>query len=634
MNFLRRLFNNHQPLQAPIREVRDPHGLEKQTHKDMITSHLYNYLIYYCSCEEPRYAVLVTGDWGTGKTFQVRKVLPDEKAYYVSLFGLNSTDDVVAAVYAAMFPRKARIKDIADNIGEMTAEAPGIGSLAVNGLTAGLVGAFLRQEVSKDKPIIFDDLERCGLSAKETLGITNLYVEHHGCRVIVIAHDEKLAEEFGEAKEKIFGQTIRVEPQIDAAFTEFHSDLPTDTQRDFVSKYKDAIVGVHMESGAQSLRVLRHVVQDLGRLSDCIDQKYRSHDQAMTELVHLFSAFDIEWRTVGLGEQDLRNRQQAAYAYHLSPKSKDGAKQKPRILIADEKYKSADLDSTTLQDEVLFQMLAEGRYDKAAIEASLDASSYFLQPESSPPWQIVASFDKLDDDVVTEGLLRMQEQFERREVSDAGEMLHIFALRMMMSSNGILKEEIKTVEQGCKTYIDDLLRVGKLEPRGLNWRWYDEFENSAYGIVYWVTEDYKAEFSSVFRYLLDAKNKALELEFPSLASELLAAMEADSQKFYELVCYTRGGDNKYQSIPILAAIAPKDFVSTWMHSPKSGWHWISAALRDRYEGSSLQNDLKPEKDWIVDVLALLNEEADHTSGLARLRIQRTIRKISPRTDNA
>ena len=50
-------------------------------------SHLQDYLEYYCSLEVPQYAVLVTGDWGTGKTYQVRKILPKDKAYYVSLFG-------------------------------------------------------------------------------------------------------------------------------------------------------------------------------------------------------------------------------------------------------------------------------------------------------------------------------------------------------------------------------------------------------------------------------------------------------------------------------------------------------------------------------------------------------------------
>lgn len=279
------------------------------------TSNLKKYLDYYRIRKEPRYAVLVTGDWGTGKTYQVRQAMPDEEAYYVSLFGLNSSDDVVAAVYTAMFPGKAWVKKIANSVGDMTAEVPGLGSLAVSGLTSGLVGAFLRQEVRNDKPIIFDDLERCGLGVKETLGIINLYVEHHGCCVVVIAHDQRLAEGFSEAKEKIFGQTIRVEPQVLAAFDDFHSALPAGSEKDFVATQRDNMIGVFSESGVQSLRILRHVIEDLSRLIGTLSKEHLANDQAMVELVRLFCAFDIEWRAGRLEPEDLSQRRASEFGY-------------------------------------------------------------------------------------------------------------------------------------------------------------------------------------------------------------------------------------------------------------------------------------------------------------------------------
>lgn len=64
---------------------------------------------------------------------------------------------------------------------------------------------FLRQRLKPDRTIIFDDLERSSLWANqksELLGAINHYVEHRGFRVIVICHDERIADQLAELKEK------------------------------------------------------------------------------------------------------------------------------------------------------------------------------------------------------------------------------------------------------------------------------------------------------------------------------------------------------------------------------------------------------------------------------------------------
>lgn len=219
-------------------------------------------------------------------------------------------------------------------------------------------------------------------------------------------------------------------------------------------------------------------------------------------------------------------------------------------------------------------MLFEGRFDKKAIRESLGASAYFLKSEDAAPWQVVGNFDKLEDDVVTEAAAKMEKQFNKREVTDTGEMLHIFALRMMISSKAIVNKDIATVTEECKAYVDDLLRSERLPHRGLNWDWYRNFEDSAYGVVFWVTEDYRSQFNEVYRYLIDARTKALETQYPARAQELLKIVESDGQKFFEEVCVTHSGKNQYARIPILAANKAEDFVASWMKSPKENWYWI------------------------------------------------------------
>lgn len=592
------------------------------------TSHLRDYLDYYRSRKGPGYAVLITGDWGSGKTFQVREAIPESEAYYVSLFGLATADEVVAAIYTAMFPGKAWIKKLANSIGEVGAEVSNVGSIAVGGLTSGLVNAVLRSEVSSDKPTILDDLERCSLGVKEILGIINRYVEHHKCSVVVIAHDDKLAGEFSDSKEKIFGQTLRVEPQVSPAFDAFHSNVPAGVGKDIILKYKADILGVFSSSDVKSLRILRHVVEDTDRLICTLDDACRAHDGAMSELVRLFSAINIEWRAGRLHAEDLRRRGPKVAGYQFGGAGRKANNEvPPPIVAAKTRYSSVDITSTLIQDEVLCQMMVAGRFDKQLLRSSVMASAHFLKPGTSRPWQVVSNFSRLDDGVVEEAIKRMNHQFDEREILDSGEMLHVFALRMMMSSEGILGKDVNAVAAECKAYVDDLLKSGRLEPRGLDWRWHDDIQDSAHGVMYWVTDRYAAQFSEVLAHLLKNREKALEAKFPEIVPKLLDAMRSNGEKFFEEICHTQAGGSRYAIIPVLAAIAPGDFVRTWMEAPKQHWYWIAGGLRERYKMGFREEALKPEEEWIAKVVDLLKKEVDRASGLAKVRIARAIAQM-------
>jgi hypothetical protein len=587
-------------------------------------SSLSSFLEYYSSLKEPRYAVLVTGEWGTGKTYQVRQAIPNDQSYYISLFGMDRSEDVIASVYAEMFPRKAQIKKLASSVGETAAEIPGFGSLAVNGLASGLIGAFLRQEVKSDKPLIFDDLERCSLGPKEILGIMNLYVEHHGCRVIVIAHDEKLAGEFVGTKEKVFGQTISVKPQIEEAFLDFHSSLDSAPAKEIIMHQRQNIIGVFVESELGSLRILRHVLYDLARLLNALADTHRSHSEAITEIVCLFAALDMEWRGGRLKASDLARRKETEMIHMMAPTTSGAAKPPPAILVANKRYSLADLTSTVLQDQALHDLFINGNFDAKSIRASIDASSYFLHPGAARPWQIVGGFDDIDDTFVDQALAKMHLQFQNREVHDPGEMLHIFALQMMMANKGISGKSVDDVEADSISYIDDLIAAGRMPPRGFDHDWYDEFEGSSYGFGYWVLSDYQDHFKRVFDHLLNAQQLALKGTFPSLIPEILKYVQTDGRKFRQLFSFTNLGNNHYASIPVLASIDPNEFVQAWLRSPKDNWRAIKYALRERYKGTILTRDLSDEAPWIAEVIRLLKVEADKVSGFQKLRIERII----------
>ena len=66
--------------------------------------------------------MLVTGEWGTGKTYLTKLLLPwegeDKQSYYVSFFGLKSAAEVDAALYAEMYPSRLAAEERIKAAGE------------------------------------------------------------------------------------------------------------------------------------------------------------------------------------------------------------------------------------------------------------------------------------------------------------------------------------------------------------------------------------------------------------------------------------------------------------------------------------------------------------------------------------
>lgn len=184
-----------------------------------MSTHLSEYLSYYRDLETPGFAVLVTGKWGTGKTYQVKQCVPEDACYYVSLFGVQTVEQLHSEVFAVAWPGLSRASGAVEKIGSTANSMGGLWSLG--GMASGVVNAALKRELEPDRVLIFDDLERSNLDVKDLLGAINNYVEHQGFRVIVIAHDKKMTKKFRDMKEKTFGQTIRVEPQVEDAMNAF-----------------------------------------------------------------------------------------------------------------------------------------------------------------------------------------------------------------------------------------------------------------------------------------------------------------------------------------------------------------------------------------------------------------------------
>ena len=166
-------------------------------------------LLDYVQNDKTNQAILIDGEWGSGKTYFIRNVFMEKfeelkkekrlwktkELLYLSLYGLTNTDEIEAAIYEKMIERC-----ITKNISKKAVmPVKVLQRLAPAGLECfGISGAEKLKEVVKDiKPIsdmiiVFDDLERCNIEINEILGYINNLVEHNNVKAIILANEKEI----------------------------------------------------------------------------------------------------------------------------------------------------------------------------------------------------------------------------------------------------------------------------------------------------------------------------------------------------------------------------------------------------------------------------------------------------------
>lgn len=171
-----------------------------------------------CICDYVRkpytdYAVMLNGEWGSGKTYfwnnklrsRLESITVNGKNYktiYMSLYGINSLEEISKKIFIETNPMISKtLKKFVD-----TRQGNLIPEYVKTGLDmANLFGTMTfnseKVDFSKlfaidDKILCFDDLERANVDVIDILGYINNFVEHDGIKTIVICNEKELATKF------------------------------------------------------------------------------------------------------------------------------------------------------------------------------------------------------------------------------------------------------------------------------------------------------------------------------------------------------------------------------------------------------------------------------------------------------
>lgn len=197
-------------------------------------------LKYYCNEKQPAGAIMLTGEWGYGKTYFIENELRQELKethviIRVSLFGLDSIESIKNEV---KFKNEVKLNWLQNYIDEVSYvkgygkrgldTLQGFASLINKGTKnkSDLVGSVFNSLSSlkivdfvkvsptignKRVVLVFDDLERSNLYTNDILGCINDYCENMHIHTIVVANEEyvKSKNERKETNKSIKYETIK-----------------------------------------------------------------------------------------------------------------------------------------------------------------------------------------------------------------------------------------------------------------------------------------------------------------------------------------------------------------------------------------------------------------------------------------
>ena len=160
------------------------------------------------------YAVMINGEWGSGKTHfwnnKLRKrieVIKNKagkpyKTIYISLYGINSIEEISKKIFLETNPVITKtLKKFAEHtdgnvIPEYVKTGVDIANLYGTMQVDGGRIDFAKMFTTDDKVLCFDDLERANIDIIDILGYINNFVEHDGIKTILICNEKELAIKF------------------------------------------------------------------------------------------------------------------------------------------------------------------------------------------------------------------------------------------------------------------------------------------------------------------------------------------------------------------------------------------------------------------------------------------------------
>lgn len=169
-----------------------------------------SFVLNYISNDITGRAIMLTGEWGSGKSYYVKNTLKPflenkdngkHKCVIVSLYGLSDTSEISKAIYMEL--RTINKSSSSEAVSTTKTVGKIIGKTVFNGLVSKIgfdIGGISDDDLKEvyesvdltDKLIVLEDIERTQIDIIELLGYINNMCENDGVKVLLVTNESEL----------------------------------------------------------------------------------------------------------------------------------------------------------------------------------------------------------------------------------------------------------------------------------------------------------------------------------------------------------------------------------------------------------------------------------------------------------
>jgi hypothetical protein len=593
-----------------------------------LNNNIDKYLEYYCNLSHsPSFAVLLKGQWGTGKTWFInryREILKKEnqKCLYVSLYGMTSFSEIEDAFLQQLLHPILTSKGVAVGFKifksllkgtlkiDLDGDGKDDGNLSIQIPEINLLEQF--KDIN-NSILIFDDLERCKIDLSNLLGYINYFVEHQGLKVILIADEDKLENnpDYSSIKEKLIGKTFAISADFDSALKNFIAVVNHKEVEKFLAESTMLIKEIYKQAKYENLRNLKQIILDFDRIFTVLLQEAKNSPEILQDILQSLMAFSIEIKRGDMLPKDI-TKLEDVYTSMLMGKSN---LQQSSTTTNQSEEKLTKLQqslgrytSINLHDPFPIRQWWEAFFDKGIIdEKELNQSiiNKYFQNKNTANWIKLWHYSTISDDEFKSLFDEVSLDFNDRKYDEIGIIKHVVGLFLLFSNAGFYDQSKEEIIEDSKLYIDYLksnnpnvlISLSTIE---------DPF--GSYGGLGFQSKE-TDEFKELLSYISNIKEIAREESMPSACQELLSIMQNDSTKFRRMVSLSESHDDtlekRYYETPIFKYIVPTIFIEKLLGMNLEDQRYIFWILSERYRYDNINKNLVEDLECLKSIQELL-----------------------------